>query len=50
MEDEIDIARRAVGQVVWKYFQILNSYTAIYREGALEVCESFRPIRGISRP
>jgi hypothetical protein len=25
MEDEIDIARRAVGQVMWKYFHILNS-------------------------
>jgi hypothetical protein len=25
MEDEIDIARRAVEQVMWKYFHILNS-------------------------
>jgi putative membrane protein len=28
MEDEIDITRRAVGQVMWKYFHILNSYAA----------------------
>ena len=28
MEDEIDIARGAVGQVMWKYFHIFNSSAA----------------------
>jgi hypothetical protein len=25
MEDEIDIVPRAVGEVIWKYFHIINS-------------------------
>jgi hypothetical protein len=28
MDDEIDMARGAVGQVMWKYFHILNSWAA----------------------
>jgi hypothetical protein len=28
MEDEVDIARRAVGQVMWQYFHIIKRWTA----------------------
>jgi hypothetical protein len=28
MDDEIDIVPRAVGEVIWTYFHILNSWAA----------------------
>jgi hypothetical protein len=34
MDDEIDIARRAVGQVMWTYFHRLNSSATVVTNGS----------------
>ena len=42
MEDEIDITRRAVGQVMWKYFHILNSWAYSWAHGGPVAGKPFR--------